>query len=107
MNKVRRNRRQRKNPSETRLSDSSSSTTSTFSSLLESSAKNLSNANNFPKILPQSSIPLELGVINTRPSRLIDDQDQDVHQLIEMCRRWREISRKSREANSLESQSKQ
>lgn len=104
MNKVRRNRRQRKSQSETKRSDSSSTS---LSSLLESSSKYASNASNFPKILPQSSIPLELGVINTQPNEINDDQEQDVQQLIEMCRRWREISRKSREANSLESQTKQ
>lgn len=50
-------------------------------------------------ILPQSAIPLELGVINTEPEKSCPEQDQNVHQLIEMCRRWRELSRKSREIN--------
>lgn len=102
VNKVRRNRRQRKsqNESETKASDSSSTS---LSSLLASSSKNTLNATNFPTILPQSAIPLEFGVINAEAAVSSSDQEQDVHQLIELCRRWRELSRKSRETNNKKS----
>lgn len=94
MNKVRRKRLEKtshKVPNE--------SSSASISSLLETSSQNITNSNKFPMLLPQSSVTLELGVINTEP-KLPSEQgecDQDVHQLIEMCRRWRDLSRKSRE----------
>lgn len=99
VNKVRRKRREK---TITHKPNESSSTS--MSSLLESSAKNVMNSTKFPMLLPQSSVTLEMGVINTEPVSQSEDakcdQDQDVHQLIEMCRRWRELSRKSRETTN-------
>lgn len=97
VNKVRRKRRNKPNPTPSEYSSAS------VSSLLESSSQNILNSNKFPLLLPQSSVTLELGVINTEPvlssEQIKCEQDQDVHQLIEMCQRWRELSRKSRETH--------
>lgn len=94
INKVRcRNRRRRRLSNDRKAS----------ASLLDSSAKCSSlNSDNFSQSsLPQIPVPLELGVIDTEPiarSDLNQEQTQeDLHQLIEMCRRWRELSRKSRD----------
>lgn len=87
----------------------SESSSTSISSLLESSSKNVLKANKFPMLLPQSSVTLELGVINTEPMASSEqskcDQEQDAHQLIGMCRRWRELSRKSRENHNIDSNS--
>lgn len=85
--------------------DSYGNTTST-------STSSISESNKFPSVLPQSTVVLELGVINMEPassSKMPSDNDnlsdftqqqQDTHQLIEMCRRWRESSRKTRSSES-------
>lgn len=99
INKVRcRNRRRRAPPN----NDIKSST----SVLLDSSVKcnSLNDDSYSQSSLPQIPVPLELGVIDTEPIAKADsNQEQhtheDVHQLIEMCRRWRELSRKSRESH--------
>lgn len=97
INKVRcRNRRRRRHNSNDRK---------TTTSILDSSAKCSSlNSNSFAQSpLPQVPVPLELGVIDTEPIQRSDsNQEQtqeDLHQLIEMCRRLRELSRKSRESH--------
>lgn len=75
------------------------------SSILDTNVKcnSLTNSDNFsPSPLSQIPVPLELGVIDTEPIVKSDsnqEQLEDVHQLIEMCRRWRELSRKSRESH--------
>lgn len=104
MNKVRRNRGQKKSTHEIKQSESSSTS---LTSLLESNMNQQSNSNKFPMILPQSSIPLELGVINTEIMKSCAHEEQDVHQLIEMCRRWRELSQKTRLLNINESNQQQ
>lgn len=58
-------------------------------------------------ILPQSTVPLELGVIDMDPELNKVNSDQDANQLIEMCRRWRELSRKSRQKLDNKSNEKQ
>lgn len=90
INKVRRKRREKINNTN-KQSDSSSAS---FSSLLETNAQNIANSFNFPMELPQTPVTLEIGLINTEP---VPQSDASVHQLIEMCRRWRDLSRKSRE----------
>lgn len=94
VNKVRRIRKHQKLKQE-KSSDSS------FSSLIESNSK--TDSYGFPAILPQSTVALELGVIDTEPNTAssTSNSEYDVHQLIEMCRRWRELSQKSR--NTLKS----
>lgn len=71
-----------------------------MSSLLESLSSQNENVKQFPLLLPQNTVALELGVIGTGPMTSQannSSNDQDVHQLIDMCRRWRDLSRKSRE----------
>lgn len=96
MNKVRRKNRV-KTRTENRPNYSSSAS---IASLLESGSQSVANSSQFPMVLPQSSVTLEFGVIDVehvaRPEPDNADQEQDVHQLIEVCRRWRELSRKSR-----------
>ncbi|XP_055320893.1 uncharacterized protein LOC129577583 [Sitodiplosis mosellana] len=101
VNKVRRKRREK-------ITHNSSNS----SSILESSLQNVAKSNKFPMRLPQSSVTLELGIMNTEgmpsSSELGKcDDNQDVHQLIEMCRRWRELSRKSRENHNINSKRNQ
>lgn len=76
--------------------------TNTNSSLLHTNSKynSFNGDKHFQSPLPQIPVPLELGVIDTEPILKSDTHSQhDAHQLIEMCRRWRELSRKSRESN--------
>lgn len=104
VNKVRRKRRDKQ------ISKPSESTSTSMSSLLESSLQNISKFCKFPMQLPQSVVTLEMGLMNTETMPCSEsqpgktDEDQDVHQLIEMCRRWRELSRKSREKHSIDSE---
>lgn len=104
VNKVRRKRREKP------INKPSESPSTSMSSLLETNLQNIAKSNKFPMQLPQSSVTLELGIMNTETmpcsqSKLgKSDEDQDVHQLIEMCRRWRELSRKSREKHSIDSE---
>lgn len=97
VNKVRRKRRDK---AKNKPSDSPSTS---LSSLLESTSEKIVNSNKYPMVLQQSAVPLELGVINTEPTSDKVDTEQDVNQLIEMCQRWRELSRKSRETLNIKS----
>ncbi|XP_031616652.1 leucine-rich repeat-containing protein 56 [Contarinia nasturtii] len=90
INKVRRKRREKANDTN-KQSDSSSAS---LSSLLDTNSRNATNSSNFPMTLPQTSVSLELGLINTEPA---PQSEASVHQLIEMCRRWRVLSQKSRQ----------
>lgn len=92
VNKVRRIRKHQK----LKQAKSPDSSLTSFSSLIESNSK--TDSNGFPALLPQSTVALELGVIDTEPNTAssTSNSEYDVHQLIEMCRRWRELSQKSR-----------
>lgn len=98
VNKVRHIRKHQKTKQNRKSTDSSTSSTS-LSSLAESNIP--TNSNGFPMVLPQRTVTLELGVIDTEPiaanPSTSTKSEHDVHQLIEMCRRWRDLSRKSRD----------
>lgn len=91
VNKVRRKRRDK-------MKQLNSDSSSTSTSLIESTSQHIASAEKFPKHLPQIPVKLEMGVIDTDAFVKSNEMDseQDVHQLIEMCRKWRELSQKSR-----------